>query len=124
MNKIKFSHEYEKMIPGCYRECSTKILEIFVSTKKELSEGFIKYDTEIKTYQDPVSEYIEPKKYYNLPDGKLLIILLTTENSLGDMNLWTTIRRWTPEKEKYYRGIRGQRVEIVIEPSDSKQTRF
>ena len=108
MNKITFSHTYNKMPPGSLK--GTRILEVFTTTKKDLSDDFIKFDTEIKTFQDPISEYIEPKKYYPLPDGKLIVILLLTGN-----HLWQTVRRATPEKEKYYRSLRGQEVEIVIE---------
>lgn len=114
MNEIKFSHNYEKQIPGCYREGSTKLLEVFVTMKSELSDGFIKYDTEIKTFQDPTSTFITPKKYYKLPNGKLLILLLTTSNMMGEFNLWTTCRSWNSEKEKYYRALRGKEVKIVM----------
>ena len=106
MNKIKFSHEYCKMpipLPPKEHIDHAKLLEVFISDKKELHESFINYDTRIKT------DY-RKKEYYPLPNGKLIILLLCT-----DVEIWTTIRRWTPEKEKYYRSIRGQNVEIVIE---------
>jgi hypothetical protein len=31
-----------------------------------------------------------------------------------DRRTWTTIRRWTPQKEKYYRSIIGEEVKIEI----------
>jgi hypothetical protein len=31
-----------------------------------------------------------------------------------DGRTWTTIRRWTPQKEKYYRSIIGEEVKIEI----------
>lgn len=31
------------------------------------------------------------------------------------MLLWTTVRRWTPRKEAYYRGLRGQMFDIEVE---------
>jgi len=112
MNKIKFSHTYTKMP---FDIENTKILEVFITELKNLSPEFIEYDTQIEGKGGN----------YPLPKGKLIVLLLS---SLQDDSMawqqWTTIRRWTPDKEKYYRGIRGQRVEIVIEESDSKQTRF
>lgn len=101
MNKINFSHQYTKMpsksLQGAWK---THILEIFTTTKEELSPGFIKFDTTI----------LNSGKQYQLPPGKLLVIMLLTGTFL-----WQTVRRYTPEKERYYRSLRGQEVEIVIE---------
>jgi hypothetical protein len=103
MNKIKFSHTYTKMP---FDREQTKLLEVFITYKKDLSPEFLWYDTQIEGISGN----------YKLPDGKLLVLLLL---SLQDDSLawqpWTTVRRWTPEKEKYYRSIRGEMVEIVIE---------
>lgn len=115
MNEIKFSHEYYKMpfedwIPNT--KLTADVLEVLISERKELSKEFIEYDT---AFCECVAK--EEKKYhkgyYPLPNGKLLILLLVTTNSSGK-HLWTTIRRWTPEKERYYKSLRGKEVEIVF----------
>jgi len=99
--KIKFSHRYYKM-PVCVK--NTYLLEVLTADRKDLILGFIIYDTEY------------PKGHYELPKGKLLVLLLLTPIKAGKENyLWTTIRRWTPEKEKYYKSLRGSQVEVVID---------
>ncbi|MCZ7362366.1 MAG: hypothetical protein O8C58_03360 [Candidatus Methanoperedens sp.] len=98
MNTIKFSHYYEKM-PDDAQLSSPVLLEVLTSHLDELSQGFIEYDTKIKN----------ENKYYALPNSKLLVLLLKTSNSI-----FTTVRRWTPEKESYYRSIRGQQVKIEV----------
>ena len=102
MNKIKFSHLYTKMP---FDREKTQLLEVLIADKKELSKEFIRYDT-----------HIDGGREYNLPEGKLIVLLLFSlqEDSMA-WELWTTVRRRTPEKEKYYRSLRGQNVEIVIE---------
>jgi hypothetical protein len=47
---------------------------------------------------------------YPLPSGKVLVLLLQAESG----EVWTTIRRWTPDKEQYYRGLRGMRLAVVV----------
>lgn len=113
MNKIKFSHKYKKF-PSLYSNLcyidKTILLEVIKTNSAVLHKEFINYDTEIQG----------DGKYYQLPKGNVLILILRTthqiEESLWEWSaIWTTIRRWTPEKEKYYRELRGQQVEIVIE---------
>lgn len=88
------------------------LLAVFVCDRKEIGELFQKYDT----------LFIDNKEkdfgFYTLPSGKLLVLLLIT-GAKG--HLWTTIRRWTPWKETYYRGLVGQDVEIeIVKPSKAK----
>ncbi len=99
MNKIKFSHKYEKM-PSDVSE--TILLDVFVVDR--ISERFKVYDTLIKGKNPFYSE-----SYFKLPSGKLLILLLKS-----NVFIWTTIRRWTPEKETYYRSIIGNDVIIEV----------
>jgi hypothetical protein len=73
-------------------------LAVFLTDKKELGKDFIEYDTAYGF-----------KGNYPLPSGKLLVLLLYTYG-----HLWTTIRRYIPYKETYYRGLIGQDVEIKI----------
>lgn len=98
---IKFSHRYEKMpkkIGSAF--CSTQIVEIRVKEIKELHGIFIEYDT-CKLNGT----------YYELPkEGKVIIIYMVST----PCNLWTTIRRWTPKKEEYYKSLVGKEVDIEV----------
>ena len=97
MEKIKFSHECMKM-PDGYEKSG--LLEVLVADRADLSPEFVEYDT-----------YIVNAGNYQLPRGKLLILILQT---IDDREIWTTIRRWTPAKEQYYRGLRGAIVKCEI----------
>lgn len=99
MSTIRFSHVYRKMpsnISGNNR--TTKLLEVLLTTKENLSQDFIQYDT-VTIHDD----------HYPLPSGRLIVLLLITDNQL-----WTTIRRFTQDKYEYYRNLRGQMVNIEI----------
>ena len=100
---IKFSHNYDK-IPDSKTE--TYLLEVLKSNTEELHDSFIDYDTAYGLSN------------YELYSGDVLILILQSIISVaaGEVKeLWTTIRRYTPDKEEYYRGIRGKEVKIVIE---------
>lgn len=99
MNKIKFSHKYYKF-PAAYEK--SRVAQIIVMDEKEISQPFRDYDTEF------ITNHISARSYYPLPKGKLILVLLIANSGLGW--LWTTIRRWTPEKEKYYKSIVGEIV--------------
>ena len=98
MRKIKFSHEYMKMPEGFEQSA---LLEVLVADRSDLCPEFVEFDTAICDAGN-----------YPLPRGKLLVLLLQTEETL---ELWTTIRRYTPEKERYYRGLRGEYVACEIQ---------
>lgn len=93
---IKFSHQYKKM-PVILEP--TFLKSVRVKHYNELTEEFILKDTETVDGQ-----------FYQLPKTQLLILDLWTEGEY-----WHTVRRWTPEKEKYYRSLVGQEVKIVVE---------
>jgi hypothetical protein len=91
---MRFTHKYKKMPIFLGK---TKVIEIFiVESKHVLSRDFLLYDT--TTIQDT---------HYNLPEGKLLVIVLLTDNFL-----WTTIR--SSKYETYFRGLIGKYVNIVV----------
>lgn len=123
MNKLKFSHEYHKFPFSVNNMDRVVLLEVLKSKTEDLSDAFIKYDTEIRTPRDAASEYISPLKYYNLPRGDVLILILQATHEIWDGKLFghqssgvfTTIRLWTPEKEQYYKSLRGKEVELVIQ---------
>ena len=101
--KLKFSHRYAKMPENTE---NTILLEVLKAHYPDLSPEFRVYDTQYGS------------GYYPLPKADLIILLLVsyTSNAGGGFNeaLWTTIRRATPEKEVYYRGLRGKKIEIEI----------
>ena len=93
---MRFSHNYVKTPINTE---DTRILEVFiVFNKDELSKVFLEYDTKTISGIN-----------YKLPSGKLMIILLISKNIL-----WTTIRSWNPEKEKYYKSLRGKEIPIQV----------
>ena len=49
------------------------------------------------------------EKLYTI--GDVIVLTLFTKEETGTW-LWTTIRRWTPQKEEYYRKLIGMEVEI------------
>jgi hypothetical protein len=103
MNSIKFSHRYFKMPPAHMK--TARLLQVLIADKKELSPEFVEYDT---AYKEIECNPEEETKHYPLPDGKLIILLLQTGW------VWTTIRRWTPAKESYYRSLQGQELKIEM----------
>ena len=102
MNKIAFSHRYYKLPTQ-----SSKATLCFVTktTVKELPDNFLDYDTSYIS-RDGVS-------HYDL--SKLKEVLVLSFLPIGEFYIFTTIRRWTPQKEEYYRSKSGQEFEIVIE---------
>lgn len=98
MNQIKFSYEYWKLGELQHRDMVT-LMQAFVADKKDLSQVFIEYDT-----------HKVKGGFYPLPNGKLIVLLFG-----GSETVFTTIRRWTPEKEKYYKSSMGELFEIIIE---------
>lgn len=95
---VKFSHRYLKM-PRDYQ--ASTLVDVFTLDARLLSESFIEYDA---TKFDG-GLYILPR------NGKVLVLMLLTSIN---KELWTTVRRHTPDKEKYYRGLIGQMVECKI----------
>jgi len=100
MHTISFSHKYFKMPDGY--EIST-VLQVIPIESKDISDSFYDYDT---TYPIDFNEVAK----YPLPKGKLLIIFLKSKSGL----LWTTIRSWSFEKEKYYKLLYNQRVNCIV----------
>ena len=101
MNPIKFSHRYDKL-PGCGNQ-KVRLLEVFKVNLDDLSARFIDYDT-----------MRGGERSWNLPKGELLVLLFEP-TCCPDCGLFTTVRRWTEQKEKYYRGQRGEFLELIIE---------
>jgi len=100
--KIKFSHAYSKMPDHAN---PSRLLEVFTVDRSELHRCFVDYDTKISFAGN-----------YSLPKGKLLVLLLLSEEG----ELWTTLRKCSPEKRDYYRGMRCKVFDIdVVESNES-----
>ena len=112
---IKFLEEYYKMLnneDGAIPK-NAVLMEVFKVNKKDLHPRFIEYDT---FYFDKGEKN---NAYYKLPKGEVLVLLLKTEFWNHDM-VWTTIRRFTPKKYKYYLKNRCQTFKIEIIKENSK----
>jgi hypothetical protein len=115
---IKFSHAYCKM-PPCFWSREKHVTHLIgvsvIDDISKLPELFIKYDT---AYIPQGITDIKEVQYYKLPFGKILLLVLFTVEEFEGIemtNIWTTVRRWTPDKEKYYVGLIGKQVDIIIE---------
>lgn len=109
MKTIKFSNEYNKMFNNVAEAVpkTALLLEVFLVDSKDLHPRFIEYDT---AFTDPVTNKIG---YYKLPKGKVIVLLLRSAKFEGSM-IWTTIRRYTPNKYDYYRKLRWEMFKIEI----------
>lgn len=111
MRSINFSHIYTKMPEDIIGNSKATLLEVlFVGSKEALSKEFINYDTEFKQWN-----HFEKRldvNHYPLPNGALIVLILMINKPGASPFLFTTIRRHTQEKEKYYRDLRGQTVDI------------
>lgn len=63
---------------------------------------------QVKTYTETVDG-----QFYQLPHDTLIVVHLWSETINGGFE-WATMRRFTPWKFEYYRGLRGQEVNIEI----------
>ena len=97
MATIRFSHNYTKL--PLDPDPST-LLEVLTVDRSDLHRAFIEYDTHILC-----------GGHYTLPTGKLILLLLQSCNG----EVFTTIRRYTPDKHKHYLRLRGKPVHIAIE---------
>jgi len=97
--RIKFSHHYTKF-PKDFEDCN--LLGVLPIKLENLSGPFRDFDTETINGE-----------HYPLPaKGDYLLLILRT--ILGNA-MFTTIRRSTPEKLKYYQSLVGYRVKCIVE---------
>lgn len=109
--KIKFSHRYYKMpIQEAIKSGKHTIIGIQIHEDiYKLPEEFLHYDASFWNGKET--------EEYPIPLGKGIVIFIFSSHD-NDFELWTTIRRWTPEKQKYYEGLKGKEVEIIIEKGE------
>ena len=110
--KIKFSHHYLKM--GITFPKDAILREVFKVKLEDLHRDFIERDT-IFFDNGRLGFYPLPKK------GNYMVLLfeqypLVFKGSEGGMPMWTTIRKYTPAKYKYYLENRGKLFEIELDP--------
>jgi hypothetical protein len=91
--QIKFSHEYPKL----HGQESAQLLAVCLCQRSQLTDKFIEYDTAFDG------------GHYPLPPGKYMVLVF-----LGnEMIPFTTVRRFTEEKFRYYNSGVGQIFNIV-----------
>ena len=93
--QIKFSHEYPKI----HGQKIAKLLSIEIVERINLTDKFIDYDT------------IFDGGFYSIPKGKYMILIFLG----GEFIPFTTVRRWTPEKFRYYELNIGKIFNLSIE---------
>jgi hypothetical protein len=103
LNAIKFSYKYLKL-PQSRRAL---LLQSFVIEFKDLSPKFKAYDTEY--WEGGNGEARRESKFYPLPETKCIVLLFQAEK------VFTTIRKWTPEKEKLYKSQEGMMFALEVE---------
>lgn len=100
MEKIRFSHCYTKLnaqdyAPGEPIEEAT-LLDVSVRDLADLSSEFLAYDTD--------------NGLYHLDPGKYLLLILKKSGS----HLFTTLRKYTPEKYESLKSKIGNKFEIWV----------
>lgn len=101
MKEIKFSYNYDKL--GDLRHFSIAILlQVFKTHYNELSRFLIEDDT----------SYFDQGKMGNYPLPKTDLILLIFRGYNGKM--FTTIRRYTPQKWEYYKNSEGEDFKVIV----------
>jgi len=111
MREIKFSHIYKKLLDEHNDVIETaKLLHVEVIGLADLQQCFLDYDTD-------TGAYILPKH-----GAYMMLIFLKPPDCEGvcATNLFTTIRRWTQEKEVYYRQQIGHDFKIKITQAEKK----
>lgn len=107
MKKIKFSHAYKKLLDDSGRVIPhAKLLFALITELEYLPKCFRDYDTESGLYKLP-------------PRGTFIILMFQKPSSANfhgpAENLFTTIRRYTPTKAKYYKEAIGENFIIEVE---------
>ena len=77
-----------------------KLLQIAKIHHDDLTPEFIEYDTTILDGGN-----------YELPNKFLLLLIFISEKDEG---IFTTLRKLSPEKEKFYRDAQGELFEVII----------
>lgn len=105
MEQIQFSFRYLK-----FRHLDNKsevtLVGVFPVNLEDLPEDFLHYDTTYTARNGRFKEYALPKQ------GKYLLLLFLSGQVYDFPFVFTTLRKWTPEKEGYYKSKIGEKFEI------------
>lgn len=106
MNKIKFSHKYNKLI-NVYSEfllnrAEAQLLEVIQIDYKDLSKAIIDYDTTF-IHRSKINRMATTRQY-QLSQGKLILLIFDSLKT----GLFTTIRPFNQDKLNYYKSKLGQ----------------
>jgi hypothetical protein len=105
--QIKFSHVYNKMplTVKALNEAETRLVGVSICDVNRLPPKFVEWDTAITA-----------GGHYELPKGQVIVLTLATFEQFREElpDIWTTIRRATPEKATFYQSAIGERVEVVF----------
>lgn len=105
MPKILFSHIYSKLLDSHNDVIeSAKLIGVFRVNIEDLHPSFLSYDTDNGKYK-------LPEKGTFL----MLLFLKPFETYVTDQNLFTTLRRYTPQKDTYYWQKVGMDFNIIVE---------
>ena len=91
--QIKFSHSYPKL----HGQESALLVAVELRGRSDFSEKFIEYDTAFDG------------GHYPLPPAQYMVLVFLGNELIP----FTTVRRWTAEKFRYYHNAIGQTFEIV-----------
>lgn len=97
--QIKFSHKYPKL----HNQTSARLVHIITRDRSELPDTFVEYDT---VYN--FGELYDDTDHYPLPNGKYMILVFVGNEFIP----FTTVRRWTEEKFRYYNNNIGNMFEV------------
>lgn len=98
---IKFSKRFAKLQAAPFG----KLLAVIDTKIEHLPLAFLEYDT-------------DGGMYSRLPKQGDFLLLIFSKGSKRE-NLFTTLRRSTPEKRIYYRNQIGKEFDVVIEESEN-----
>jgi len=99
MSTIKFSFSFPKLFgEDGYPITRARLLDVHEVELSDLSAEFLAYDTAHGTYQLPLK-------------GAYLMLIFQKP---GSIHLFTTLRRSTPEKLKYYRSLIGETLTVEV----------
>lgn len=97
-NTIKFSFPFSKLFINSALIDSARLLQVLQIDLSDITQELRDYDTDFGAYPLPVK-------------GKYLMLLFMKPNGGG---LMTTLRRETPSKLEYYRGLVGEWVAVNV----------
>lgn len=84
-------------------ERNLELLHVQRVHSKDLHDAFVNYDTRITDSKGT--------HFYKIPEGPLLLLILKSRHK---GQIVTTLRKWTPQKEDFYKLRVGDMFKVVI----------